>query len=362
MQSFFEMAFGFVEEGSYATTQQKLLSLMSSMLDPELGGNQSVIQFRRPSDGAVMQAGCFEVVSLAELRDRALKEMDGPPGGAVGGLSPPLPPTCGLEHIVGESRALHSLPETEGCVIQAASQFNCLEFPSPHNTPEEGITQYMWDRTQGPACAIACPLGTAVRNYLHRMEDGRMGQTAENQINTLVNFTQGLGGDYYTVRNGYIDSTNEQLIAFSQKLSTLPPVDVDKLRDSICIGVQWRTQVLHPSGELQHLVTQTYNSACSVSYSRRTNPENWKPLACIILEASYEATLWVAVLENLRRARVGKCARPCLLTKVGGGVFGNEPEWIKGAVARARQQIIASGATLQCQMVHYGRVEDEYTE
>ena len=39
-------------------------------------------------------------------------------------------------------------------VIQAASQFNALEFPSEHITPEKGILGYEWDNTQGPACVV----------------------------------------------------------------------------------------------------------------------------------------------------------------------------------------------------------------
>jgi hypothetical protein len=51
-------------------------------------------------------------------------------------------------------------------VVQAASQFNFLEFPSPGCLPEEGISNYANDHTQGPACAVACAAGTAYRNYL----------------------------------------------------------------------------------------------------------------------------------------------------------------------------------------------------
>jgi hypothetical protein len=44
-------------------------------------------------------------------------------------------------------------------VFQAASQFNCLEFPGPECKPEDGVTAYFCDRTQGPACALACGAG-----------------------------------------------------------------------------------------------------------------------------------------------------------------------------------------------------------
>ena len=33
-------------------------------------------------------------------------------------------------------------------MFQAASQFNCLEFVDPYVIPEEGVTQYVYDKTQ----------------------------------------------------------------------------------------------------------------------------------------------------------------------------------------------------------------------
>lgn len=47
---------------------------------------------------------------------------------------------------------LHGSPEFEGAWFQVASQFNALEMPSPSVTPEQGVTAYVHDRTQGPAC------------------------------------------------------------------------------------------------------------------------------------------------------------------------------------------------------------------
>ena len=61
--------------------------------------------------------------------------------------------------------------------FQVASQFNCLEFVSPRMTPEDGIAIYEGDRTQGPACSIACAPATVVRNYF--------AQDGQNAINTL---------------------------------------------------------------------------------------------------------------------------------------------------------------------------------
>ena len=36
----------------------------------------------------------------------------------------------------------------------------------PHVSPLAGVTRYVYDRTQGPACALSCPAGTIYRNYL----------------------------------------------------------------------------------------------------------------------------------------------------------------------------------------------------
>ena len=66
-----------------------------------------------------------------------------------------------------------------------ASQFNVLEMISEHVTPEEGVTRYAWDRTQGPACAIAAGAATIYRNYFVPVGDG-VGQTADRQIDALA--------------------------------------------------------------------------------------------------------------------------------------------------------------------------------
>ena len=81
---------------------------------------------------------------------------------------PPLP--SGLEratyaNVTGNISFFHSSSSVQSpgrpkCVIQAASQFNVLEMVGPLVTPDQGITGYFRDRTQGPACALSCPAGT----------------------------------------------------------------------------------------------------------------------------------------------------------------------------------------------------------
>jgi hypothetical protein len=56
----------------------------------------------------------------------------------------------------------------------------------------------------------------------------------------------------------------------------------------------------------------------------------WEPLARLVLEAAYEATLLAGVLNARRGA-----SRRVLLTRLGGGAFGNEAAWITSAIDRA---------------------------
>lgn len=68
-----------------------------------------------------------------------------------------------------------------------------------------------------------------------------------------------------------------------------------------------------------------------MSYSKRTKQADWEPLARLILDGAYEATLAVA---SLAAAEQGKRVS-VFLTAVGGGVFGNRSTWISSAVRRA---------------------------
>jgi hypothetical protein len=50
---------------------------------------------------------------------------------------------------------MHRAPEYGGALFQVASQFDALEMTGANVTPEDGVTRYQHDHTQGPACAIA---------------------------------------------------------------------------------------------------------------------------------------------------------------------------------------------------------------
>jgi hypothetical protein len=111
--------------------------------------------------------GEFEVVSLWALRERALSASQ--PNGRLRAIV-----------VKGDVRRMHRAPEYAGALFQVASQFNALEMTGPDVTPEQGVTRYQYDHTQGPACVIAAGAATIYRNYFAPVA-GDVGQMANRQ-------------------------------------------------------------------------------------------------------------------------------------------------------------------------------------
>ena len=99
-------------------------------------------------------------MSLQALRER-VKTARGLPGRLKVGVA------------TGDVRQMHRLPENAGALFQVASQFNLLEMTGPEVTPEDGVTIYQYDHTQGPACAIAAGAATIYRNYFAQVGESR---------------------------------------------------------------------------------------------------------------------------------------------------------------------------------------------
>ena len=131
---------------------------------------------------------------------------------------------------------MHADPELEGALFQVASQFNLLEMSAPDLTPEDGVTRYASDRTQGPACAVAAGAATIYRNYFAPVGD-ESGQTRDRQINTLADVGDALSAklgrpvsELWTMRNGYALCTRDGLKAVTQLLADGTDADRDELR------------------------------------------------------------------------------------------------------------------------------------
>jgi len=129
-------------------------------------------------------------------------------------------------------RQMHQSPTNVGGLFQVASQFNLLEMIGPNVTPEDGVTRYQYDHTQGPACAIAAGAATIYRNYFAPV-GGEQGQTAKRQFNGLADVGEALSAPLnlpvsalWNMQNGYALCTHAGLVAIAKHLSTLGPEDV----------------------------------------------------------------------------------------------------------------------------------------
>jgi hypothetical protein len=317
----FEKITGFAEK-SYAETQAAL-SVVGGRLHAH-GRDRGVV------------VGTLTLPSLAELRGEAA---------AVAGSG-----RLRLSIAEGDVRAMHRAPENRGALFQVASQFNMLEMVGPDVTPERGVTDYVYDRTQGPACAVAAGGGTIVRNYLVPVT-GAIGQTRERQLDGSADLraalAQSLGGEApWSMRNGYALPTEESLATVTRDLSAADESTLDGLRGLLRVGLHRDIEVTD-GARPGPLVSQIFCSAMPVSYSGLPR-SSWAPLARLVLEAAYEATLLAAVLNAARGA-----SRRLLLTRLGGGAFGNDDGWINSAMLRALR--LAGGHDLDVRIVSYGR-------
>jgi len=245
-------------------------------------------------------AGRFATPTIAEMRQRATKT-----GGKIrlwvlDGASPATD--------VGSLQAT----APDGTLFQAASQFNCLESPGPHVTP---VSNYFYDRTQGPRASISAFPGTLLRHYSAPRPDGsRFVQTDADQLDLLAGV---FGPDVARVQSGYLMSHNvRDPIGLVAALTTN--------FDSIRVGVHEGVQVVLGydfEGSVQdsqrRRVAQVFTSTVAAG-----GYGGGGSLAGAEFEAACRQLLRAAYLGTLLAA-VTLSQRYVVLTLIGGGVFGN---------------------------------------
>lgn len=325
MPSWFHSLFGF-EETTYAQTRARF----------EVSGTK----LRSSGNGREFAIGTFATPTLADLRRAAAGRRRG---------------RLRVTHeIVDDVLLLHARPENAGAMFQVASQFNCLEFAAPSMTPEDGVTGYEHDPTQGPACALAAAAATVYRTYFVPCGGG-LGQTRDRQLDNLDGLAARLGGDceFFTVCNGYTSSTEVRMAALAR---TMGAHARDDLLGAVKIGVQRGVDVTFASRftppAAPTRVSQAFCSALACSYSP-VKLEAWAPLATLVLDAAYEATLLAAVVDAEGTGGSGRV----WLTFLGGGAFGNRTEWIGAAVGRALARL--GGVDLDVRIAHYRSLDRE---
>jgi len=163
-------------------------------------------------NGASFRTGRLELLSLGQLREK------GRTSAPTGRLK--------VSEVAEDVRLAHRDRTNHGALFQVASQFNLLEMADPSVAPEDGVTCYQYDNTQGPACAIAAGAATIFRNYFVPIGDA-MGQSARQQINTLDTFGKQLADAIglppeilWTMKNGYALPNENALKKISEYLSS----------------------------------------------------------------------------------------------------------------------------------------------
>lgn len=305
------------------------------------------VHLRSLANGRVMRHGSFETPSLAELRQRVTNSA------VEGSATSDREPAIRVREVIADAAALHRDPHHAGALFQVASQFNTLEMVSPSVTPEQGIDRYENDRTQGPACAVACGAGTIYRNYLVPLGDG-IGQRSDRQVNSLGDLAVALGTEV-NMRNGYALPTAQQLAIANAAISVVDVSERNNLLGYLRVGLQHDTEVTTSAateaGRPGHTVSQAYCSALPIAYGEH-RIDQWEPLARLVLDAAYEATLAAGAMN--RRAANN---RRVYLTLLGGGVFGNPTAWILNAIERALG--IYAHVDLDVVLVSYGKANTE---
>lgn len=296
-------------------------------------------QLRSMVNGKSYCIGTLELVSLQTLRDRV-------------STGSGLPGRLNVSLVRGDVREMHRRPENSGALFQVASQFNLLEMMSPSVTPEQGVTRYERDPTQGPACAVAAGAATIYRNYLAKV-DGYEGQTKDRQFDGLADLgsalSEALGQSVeslWSMENGYALCSAGGLQAISEHLELLSQDQVNELAGKLRIGVHLDVEVTDSDASQRPLVSQAFCSALPVAYSS-IPATKWKSFATLVLQAAYEATLSAAVLNAERGV-----SNVVFLTRLGGGAFGNDDDWIHLAIRNALTMV--QGIRLDVRLVSYG--------
>jgi hypothetical protein len=283
--------------------------------------------------------GELELVSLHDLCQRAARLEN-----TSGALK--------VSVVRGDVGAIHCNPMNAGALFQVASQFNLLEMVNPEITPEDGVTRYQYDQTQGPACAMAAGAATIYRNYFAQVGHS-FGQTADQQLDGLADVGDALStalnisvGELWNMQNGYALATKDGLHKITKYLDELAQAEKDHLRGKLRIGLHHNVEVTAAPGPKRPHVSQAFCSALPVSYCGHSK-HLWHPFAELVLEAAYEATLLAGTIN----AKKGG-SNVIYLTLLGGGAFGNEDNWIYAAIERAFSKM--ANHSLDIRLVSYG--------
>jgi len=235
--------------------------------------------------------------------------------------------------------------DNRNALFQVASNFNGVEAISERSAPDNpSFTEnYIYDMTQGPAASISAGAAAITRVHAAFFDPSKPASQWEQTSHKQVNFLQNLK-EHFPVQNGYVCLTGSE-----------PPFpsrggrEWDDLLLKVAVGYHHNVQVTtgHRSGSIlqvvndpDQLIDQVFCAAMNVgqgtSGARNARQLNSVDKCKFILQADYEGTYLGAIKH--RRSHL-------YLTLLGGGVFGNERDWIYEAIIEAHYKWAAHPAS-----------------
>ena len=262
------------------------------------------------ADGRSFHAGRFETPSIADLRQRARQAR------VHAAHSAQRTPVLRFHVVDGASPAtdvgaLQASAPPES-LFQVASQFNCLEAPSPTMVP---VFDYFEDPTQGPRASISGFPGTLLRHYAAPGDHGA--RFVQRNDGPQVNLVEAAcSPDIAVVLGGYL---TPDAIRVPNAFARAVEERFDDLRVGVHDGIEvvfghdWLGPV---SSTPRPLIAHVLTSTLAAGLYGRVGAADAEMLSIIrqLQRAAYAGTLLAAA--SLGRSYV-------VLTLIGGGVFGN---------------------------------------
>ncbi len=313
------------------------------------------------TNGREFQAGRFYFLTLAALRDEALRVLASsrPGNGSISVIEMADDRSNdarnsqsfkGSEFVKRkvDIGSLQADPRNRGAVFGVASNYNCLEtLGADDNIDQKALQDYLGDGTQGPfACTSAVPAIILRMYYLFAPtfpdRPNLWRQTQEHQLNLL----EGFG---VNMRSGYVVDDMHTLLRKLQAHADGGPLK---------IGFHANTQVtngfMHSIGrDGRHELCTDRNQIINQAFAAALNLQGVgggaaREAAQLILNWTYEAIIKAAFINAPRGGRV-------FLPKIGGGVFENDPAWIDDAIGAQMNFVKATG--LQVVVNNFGEAD-----
>lgn len=318
----------------------------------------------RAMAGRGFHSGEFTISSLADLREAYQEHKDAAKDDEAGSFyvivgNDPMHNPLVYKQIDTGSLQAHWGKACERAgkrlTVMVASNSNGLETLGYQDIPTD-ITRYIHDHTQGPAASISAAPGTLLRNYLAFEGDETPGvahlpwrQNANQQLNFLEQMLDIVFANHQVnipVSNGYLAFRTPNLAQYiDERLLNDIATTFENNPGAIQVGVHTGVTVSHGLSEgnnhrflnnaaQRSRINQVFCAGLDLGQGTNLDTAATRRIAKVLLETQVEATLRAAYINNTDIV---------VLSMLGCGAFGNNPEWLIHAIELCQELIEESG-------------------